>query len=151
MSKGVDPILAALLPLAGVALGALLAGYTRFHLDRRNERRDARAAARLVALELTEAQAALLAVLADRKPNVPVPVPDLDVSAWRNHRLVLARVLTDDEWQAVERAYAATGEVRRHGLEMPAETVMPVLSEVGRGADAICKRWKLPRPGTYKW
>lgn len=39
MSEGIDPTLGAILPLVGVALGALLGGIARNALDRQAERR----------------------------------------------------------------------------------------------------------------
>jgi hypothetical protein len=103
-----SPWLAAILPLAGVALGALIGFGWTYGLKRRDERRELRAVARLLDDELAVAQAILEWKWAPYSTRGHLE-PELELSAtvWKEHQLLLARHLDEEDWSTLAIAYAA--------------------------------------------
>jgi hypothetical protein len=108
----VDP---AVLPLVGVAVGVLGGGIARHYLDTRAEERarerDLKAAARVMFEDLAVAGRTLegdvsLKSLSDGSAQVA-----LELAAWRETRLVLAR-LDRETWDALRTAVHATRALR---------------------------------------
>lgn len=91
--------------LLGVVAGTVLAAVFEYSLRRRNERRESRVAARLLRDAFTHAD--------ERIPSGRWPSSeyryDLTFAAdeWREHRAVLARSLTNAEWNKVVAAATA--------------------------------------------
>lgn len=94
---------AAIFGLIGVVIGALITGGTNYALQVRAERREIRAAARLMLQELTNTGAAIRYALAlnDRRMLEHAAHQD----QWNRHHLLLARHLSDDEWDTVALGY----------------------------------------------
>lgn len=108
-------MLAALVGVVGVIVGALLAGVNAFAVERAKDRRRARASARLLESELWQiaGRARLLAAeLREhdhrtdawyRAAEALVELPSAEL--WLDHRDVLAETLPDTSWHAVAGAY----------------------------------------------
>jgi hypothetical protein len=96
-------VTAAIFGLVGVVIGALITGGTNYVLQVRAERREIRAAARLMLQELTNTGAAIRYAieLNDREFLRGATSED----EWNRHHLFLARHLSDEEWDAVALAY----------------------------------------------
>src|ERR1017187_1506016 len=96
---------AAIFGLVGVIVGGVINGAVTAVLQRRTEGSDRRSAARLVRSELVRFRS--LALVAAR--HSPEHLPQLHQTTpviWESYRAVLARVLTDEDWVLVARAYA---------------------------------------------
>jgi hypothetical protein len=101
----VSGLTAAIFGLVGVVVGALINGAAIALLQRRTEKSDRRSAARLVRSELVRFRS--LALEAASRP--PEHLPQLRNAAptlWQSHRAVLARALSDQQWELVALAYA---------------------------------------------
>lgn len=104
MEEGLDPTLGAILPLVGVALGAVLGGLATYALKRRDERAEVRAIARVLLMELDTAEQILRWAL-DNKNFQGLDQLPLRSSTWETHRLLMARHVDDATWIAAARAY----------------------------------------------
>ena len=94
---------AAVFGLVGVVIGALITGGTNYVLQVRAERREIRAAARLMLQELTNTGAAIrYAIELDDREFLRGATSE---DEWRTHHLLLARHLSDEEWDAVALGY----------------------------------------------
>jgi hypothetical protein len=115
-------MLAALIGLVGVIVGALLAGATTYLHARREDARHRRAAARLLEAELRLAAGKLEWLRRSLKPHALMDVKAHERRAalekfadgitddlWRAHRHTLAEVLSAEDWYALVRAYDALG------------------------------------------
>lgn len=96
--------------LAGVALGATLQWGANWALARRGERGERRAAARVVLSELRERLGWIQFALGE---NIwaGLPVDEIRVSSWAEHRAVLARVLSAKAWDAVNDAVSDAARI----------------------------------------
>jgi hypothetical protein len=111
----------AVLPLIGVVIGAVLGGGMTFLLDRRRERRAARAGLRLVVVELRRIQSTWqnLTNEWDEKPTAEtaewviseVQGRPFSTAQWQNHQEILASSLSGEDWKALADAYAVIGLV----------------------------------------
>jgi hypothetical protein len=96
---------AAIFGLVGVVVGAFINAALTAQLQRRTEHSDRRSSARLVRSELVRFRS--LALEAAQRP--PEHLPQLRETTpiiWQSHRAVLARALTDMDWELVAHAYA---------------------------------------------
>jgi hypothetical protein len=92
---------AALFGLAGVIVGGVLNGTIARALELSRQRATGVVAARLVHHELTLIRSDFeLWLEGDRPPHVPVYSP-----MWHEHRVTLARVLEEPEWDMVSASY----------------------------------------------
>jgi hypothetical protein len=87
----------AIIGLVGVVVGGVLTGVIQAVQQWRNDRIEARAAARLLSAELSVQDLFLRSGVGDKPPPV---------GAWPQYRAVMARALEDKAWQAVAGAYA---------------------------------------------
>lgn len=94
---------AAIFGLVGVVIGALITGGTNYMLQVRAEQREVRAAARLMLQELTNTGDAIRYALALDNHEFLRGVASED--EWKRHHLLLARHLSDEEWDAVALGY----------------------------------------------
>lgn len=92
----------AIFGLVGVVIGGLLTGALQVFQQRRSDRAEARAVARLLSAELSE-QLQYLDALVNQDPAVSKQAPT--ISAWPEYRAAMARLLDDRTWQAVAGAY----------------------------------------------
>jgi hypothetical protein len=100
-------VTAAIFTLAGVITGALITGGTQFALQVRAEKREIRAAARLMLNEL--ANTAFTFRYALENSNRWLLEHAADEEEWVRHHLLLARHLSSDEWDAVALGYGEAG------------------------------------------
>jgi len=108
---------AAIFGLIGVVIGALITGGTNYVLQVRAERREIRAAARLMLQELANTGSAIRYALKlnDREFLRGATHED----EWHRHHMLLARHLSDEEWDAVALGYGegATAHTLLDGLQ----------------------------------
>jgi hypothetical protein len=98
-------VTAAIFGLIGVVIGAVINGAVTSWHQRRVERSDFRSAARLVRSELVQFRS--LGLEAARRPPEHLPqLQDATPILWQSNRGVLARSLSDQDWNLVARAYA---------------------------------------------
>jgi hypothetical protein len=101
--KPVDAaVITGVFTLGGVVAGGLASGTVNFGLARREERRSARAAARLVLEEATQIRYALAAILEHGQWR---PIEFVATSQWDGFRETLAHHLRSDDWSCVVSAY----------------------------------------------
>jgi hypothetical protein len=155
----------AVIGLIGVIVGALISGTGTFLLARRQEARQARAAARLLEVEL-RAVAADLHLLreslqasdshGDLRSGLRLPPQP----AWTEHKPLLAAVLTASEWYAVAAAYESIDSLRaasskdelfiKGGRDVFHEAVRELLldlaEKVQAGAAAVSRLAGNPQP-----
>lgn len=163
----------ALMGLTGVAVGALLSSLAAFSMARRAERRQARAAARLLEAELRHVVGRLQLLTSNlAMPNgqslgpsksprfsdfqslLNVPKPRL----WDEHRATLATVLPSDDWYAGATAYesidALRGAATAAGLFLDegqiahsaiGELLTTLATEAQVGAEAVARLAGNPR------
>src|SRR3989442_220761 len=121
--------------LVGVILGGVLSGGVTFVMVRREERRAAQASARLLHDELRQIAISFRDFLAqgtdvgDSAEPSPVlnsryhdhwPLPgltDFSMDRWQEHKPLLAKTVTTEDWYAISRAYEAI----RAGARLEAE------------------------------
>lgn len=102
---------AAIFGLLGVIVGGVLSGLISWRIERSRERREARAAARLVGVELGRARGGFVSYAILRGAKVPYErafpqlVSVLGDDAWRQHSGVLARTLDPPAWRTVANAF----------------------------------------------
>ena len=96
---------AALLGLLGVVVGAIITGIAPVLMQRRADRLERRSAARLVRSELVRFST-LARAAAQHSPEHLPQLHQIAPILWESYRAVLARVLTDEDWILVARAYA---------------------------------------------
>jgi len=109
-STGLDPTLGAILPLVGVALGAVLALAWNVGLKRRDEKRERRAVAHLLEDELTAAGRRIEAIVAiaddlDRWDLLTDWSPPVD--AWKDHGLIFATHVAREDLSSLRLAYTS--------------------------------------------
>jgi hypothetical protein len=110
-AAGLDPTLGAILPMVGVALGALLGGVARYMLDRRNDTAEFVAAARVVRQELE-----LIGSTLKTHPCGPLTSDVrqwLQSQAWPSLSIRLARHLDRDAFGTVCLAMAGADTMYR--------------------------------------
>lgn len=112
------------LGLAGIAAAFFAPTWTQRQLEQRRERREFRQAKRLVSQELRRLAAELQTVQRS-DPSVLDGGDMLRVDAWESHKATLASAVTDDAWDAVEKAYAHTAWVRRMVVVSAGKTLAP--------------------------
>jgi hypothetical protein len=88
--------------LGGVVVGGFASAAVNYGLGRREERREARAAARLVLEEATQITHALAALLAHRQWR---PIEFAETNQWDGSRVSLAYHLRHADWRCVVSAY----------------------------------------------
>lgn len=98
-----DVLMPALIGLAGVLIGALVAAGTTYWFDRDHRIGDERTAKRLLAHEIHVDTGILIEAAAYGKLRGPQPAID----AWRSQAGTLARHLDDDVWGTVSTFYGA--------------------------------------------
>jgi hypothetical protein len=144
----------AVLPLIGVVIGAVLGGGMTYLLDKRRERRTARAGLRLVVheLEATKLRWHSLTESWDDEPtaeNADRLISDLKnrpyaTALWKNHQEVLASSLSGDEWEGLADAYKViravedavqTGSTAEDWMELP-----DVMKAAQEPLDAVIER-----------
>ncbi len=97
--------------LVGVVTGSAITGGFQYVLTARAERRDGRAARRLVHAELSTYRAALDFAAGGRALAEPLTADLGDHSRWDANADRLARDLSDDAWQAIEYVYWGMGAI----------------------------------------
>src|SRR5205814_1069295 len=100
----------AIVGLVGVIIGAMLSGALTLLTARRSDKRQARAAGRLLESELRSIAQQLLLMRNDlRMKESPTVLRELfrlpPTVAWEAHKSLLASLLTTAEWYAVAKAY----------------------------------------------
>lgn len=105
-------MIGAIFSLVGVVVGGLLTWGVQALQQRRTERAEARAAARLLSAELSEQHEFLDTLVKQASTTATRELPP--ASAWREYRAVMARQLDNDSWTAVAGAY---GELNLFGSE----------------------------------
>lgn len=138
--------------LAGVLIGGLLTGLVNYVLERRRETASARAALRLLEIELALAGATIDQVVESGRwwPwNF-----ERSHRTWDEHRPEAARVLSDDEWIKVALGFSGIDAVERtfSELEKGAEIVVSgqlvvaqARKQVYEGANALRERMGMDR------
>jgi hypothetical protein len=124
----------AVLPLIGVVIGAVIGGGMTFLLDRRRERRAAKAGLRLVVLELRKTQLTWRNLT---KAWDEAPTPEtadwliselkgrrLATTQWKSYQEILAASLPGEDWKALADAYAVIGLVDEAAQTANAEARM---------------------------
>lgn len=101
---------AAVFGLLGVIVGGVLNGVVSYALDLGRDVKAAKAAARLLRGDFMST-AARMAVSRKHGRWGSIAEGRVPVEAWRDHRYLLAQVLTEAEWEKVE-----TGALRLHML-----------------------------------
>jgi hypothetical protein len=99
----------AVLALVGVVVGGLLSAATTLGVERVRERREARAAARLVHYELVQIVSQVELALHVRAV-LPLTNP-IPTSAWREQQPVLARTFDAQTWRALLSAYSVLSAI----------------------------------------
>ena len=113
----------AVLPLIGVVIGAVIGAAITFLLDRRRERRTARAGVRLVVDELQGIKSTWQ-TLAEGWSKTPTPETadwvisnlqgqPLSTRQWKHAQELLAASLSDDDWSALAEAYRGIHDLRQ--------------------------------------
>ncbi len=128
---------AAIFGLIGVIIGALITGGTSYVLQVRAERREIRAAARLMLQELTNTGDAIrYAIKLNQREFLHGATWE---DEWKRHHLLLARHLSDEEWDAVALAYGegTVALVLLDGLQ--ADQWQPTAKEIADTVDAGCR------------
>src|SRR3954452_16230932 len=97
---------AAIFGLLGVFVGGVVNGVIAWRLERLRELRNALAAARLVHFELV-ANLEMLAYANNLGPRFYPMLKAIEWSRWTEETALLARELDDNEWLAINKAYAA--------------------------------------------
>ena len=108
-------MMAAIFGLIGVIVGGLLNAAVTAWQTRRADVADGRLAARVVAVELREADTVL--TLIPGAAAEEAGREQLSSAAWVKHREVLARTLSDQDWEAVAEAYEVIEGSYAHALE----------------------------------
>lgn len=93
--------------LLGVVTGALITGGINYALQVRRERREVRAVARLMLHELGSTGDSVQFALDNDNPRVLFDEPS--EREWKRHHLLLARHLSDDNWDTVALGYGEAG------------------------------------------
>jgi uncharacterized membrane protein len=96
---------AAVFGLIGVIVGGVINGAVSWWLERGRQSSDAQSAGRLVQSELVFFRAAAREI----QLHWPTELPQLRHAGnplWQSNRAVLSRALRDEDWDAVQRAYA---------------------------------------------
>jgi hypothetical protein len=88
--------------LGGVVVGGFASGWVNYGLGRREERRTARAAARLVLEEATQITHVLAAILEYGRWR---PIEFVETNQWDGYRSTLAHHLRHADWRCVVSAY----------------------------------------------
>jgi hypothetical protein len=96
-------VIGAIFSLVGVIVGGLLTGGVQAFQQRRTERAESRAAARLLSAELSEQHVFLDTLIKQASTSTNQDLPP--ISAWSEYRAIMARQLDDDPWTAVAGAY----------------------------------------------
>jgi hypothetical protein len=138
----------AILGLIGVLIGAAVTVAAQYVMRLRDERADARTAARLMYVELANAERNLL-LLKGPAPRPAFAKQSYSSAEWEDRRPVLARLLSADEWIALHRAYALLAQLagvvrvlrdREHDIEIAfpphvTERIHAALEVVARRAE----------------
>jgi hypothetical protein len=144
----------AVLPLIGVVIGAVLGGGVTFLLDRRRERRAARAGLRLVVVELRRTQSTWLNLTKAWNEAPTAETADwviselqgrpLATAQWTNYQELLAASLSGEDWKALADAYAVIGlanEAAHTALDPEFRMELPeVMNETRWRLDAALER-----------
>src|SRR5207244_3185752 len=96
---------AAVTGLVGVLVGSAITGSWQFALAYRKDRRERRAAARLIAAELKRIYGLLLAPTASDLALTLINQLPEQTPAWQDHQGALAADLASGDWATVARAY----------------------------------------------
>lgn len=156
----------AILPLIGVVIGAVIGGAMTFLLDRRRERRAARASVRLVVDELQGIRATWKSLANDWSKTPNAETADWVISVlqgqplstvqWKHSQELLAASLSDDDWTALAEAYrvivlvneVAQTEQTDERLELPGimDKSLPYLDT----AVERLQHWSGPPPGPWR-
>jgi gas vesicle protein len=156
----------AVLPLIGVVIGAVIGAAMTFLLDRRRERRAARACVRLVVDELQGVRSTWQS-LAEAWSKAPTAETadwvisnlqgqPLSTVQWKHAQELLAASLSDDDWTALAEAYRVVvlvNEVAQtpqadERLELPG-----IMNDAGPYLDRAVARlqhWSGPPPGPWR-
>jgi hypothetical protein len=111
---------AAIFGLVGVVVGGLITGWFAYGLERRKDRASLRQAQRRVALELGRLIVALDLVTRARS----LALPDaLRTDVWRSEENVLARHLSDREWEILGLFYLGIESLRQRIEAQPDDSL----------------------------
>ena len=128
---------AAIFGLVGVVIGALITGGTNYVLQVRAERREIRAAARLMLQELTNSGDAIrYAIKLNDREFLHGATSE---NEWNRHHLFLARHLSDEEWDAVALAYGEGTVVVALIEGLQADEWQSTAREIADGVDEGCR------------
>jgi hypothetical protein len=133
-----QPMTAAIFGLIGVVVGGLLNGAVTAWQARRTDASAARVGARLVDLELRQAALAL-AVLerAELTASETKSSRKFSTTAWDKYQEVLARTLSDKDWQTIAAAYEiVTGSPGRKLASTIIADAEPTGAKSSRRSDA---------------
>ena len=119
---------AAIFGFLGVLVGAIITFLSSFYLERRRERQqrereeeslatELRTAARLIEEELARASGASHIVSESKKWWHPSGV--VTITAWAQHRAVLAGQISDKDWKSLRLAYVAVERLIQVRAEAP--------------------------------
>jgi hypothetical protein len=106
-------VVEAIIGLIGVLVGAIISVGAQYAMRLRDERAEARTAARLIYEELanTAGQLTIFALATREKRQEFLSAQGFSSEEWDERRAVLARVLSPDEWLAVHRAYRFASQI----------------------------------------
>jgi hypothetical protein len=127
-------LVAGILPLTGVIIGALLTPLTQLFLERHREQKVANRAKLLVAAELLQAQHILRAASVSKTwPYVEAIDSVLPTAAWREHRSAIAGMVSEELFVKIVMAYTSL-EVDRDRIisEQKKSTQSPLTPEIAQ-------------------
>jgi hypothetical protein len=101
-------MLEALIGLAGIIVGAALTGFVELLRDWRQERALAEGTVRVLALDLIELESQVQWTLGEGAVRFSKAEVARITDTWLQHRNLLARKFTPDEWATVARVFQTT-------------------------------------------
>jgi hypothetical protein len=122
----------AIFGLIGVVVGGLLTGAVNLGTEWVRERRETRAAARILALELVDDHMKVLAALGT---GGWLPLSRLKFDQWEALGPVLARKMGPRDWAALQSAYVSLGSLLKHVEYGQAPSSSELVPPVRRNAE----------------
>jgi len=124
-----DVAVTAFATLLGVLTGALVSGLVSYWLERRRDRTQARAAARLLRMEFALRKDQLESAI---RELVWWPFYDFELEPWDRYKALLAAELGADGWVKVSQSASELQSVGRGMLKAPAEDLpQGMLRQIG--------------------
>jgi hypothetical protein len=122
--------------LIGVVVGGLLAGGAEYVMQRRRERRDARAAARLLAEQLRRAIAFIHSELRPVASDwASGAFGDVEMEVWHHNRGILASALETAEWEGIAEAFEVVDALKKE--RWPREKQEEAIESIDTGLRAL--------------